>query len=151
MKLSALHIIEKVLLLKKIPIFSETPDHILAEVAHLLKEEYLPVNTLIFNQGDIGNCMYIIFTGEVKIHTKDTFLATLKAHDLFGEFALLDMENRSASATTMSECLLFKLDHESFYELMENRIEVAKGIIRNLCGRIRTLNKQLSEAQTKNN
>lgn len=150
MQLSALHLIEKVLLLKKIPIFSQTPEHILAEVAHLLKEEYLPANTLIFEQGEVGNCMYIIFKGEVKIHAGKTHLATLKSHDLFGEFALLDMENRSASATTTTECLLFKLDHEPFYELMENRIEVAKGIIRNLCGRVRILNQQLGEAQKKN-
>ena len=149
MQLSALHLIEKVLLLKNIPIFAQTPEHILAEVAHLLKEEYLPANSLIFKQGDVGNCMYIIFKGEVKIHIDKTHLATLKANDLFGEFALLDTENRSASATTLSDCLMFKLDHEPFYELMENRIEVAIGIIRNLCSRIRILNQQLEVAQKK--
>lgn len=140
---SRLLLIEKVLLLKSLSIFSETPETVLAEVAELLEEVDYEKNSVIFNEGEVGNCMYIIFKGEVKIYKGDHQLAVLKENNLFGELALLDTETRSAGAIAQTDVLLLKLDQEPFYDLMENRIEVARGIIATLCKRIRNLNTQL--------
>jgi CRP-like cAMP-binding protein len=90
--------------------------------------------------GEVAHSMYIIFKGEVRIHKEDHTLAVLKENDFFGELALLDTETRSASATALKETFLLKIDQEPFYELMESRIEVAKGIIRTLCRRLRAQN-----------
>ena len=133
-------LIEKVLLLKSLSIFAETPETVLAEVAEILEEQNFETNQTIFNAGDTGNCMYIIFKGEVRIHKGEHNLAILKECDFFGELALLDTETRSASATVTQETFLLKIDQEPFYELMESRIEVAKGIIKTLCKRLRTQN-----------
>jgi CRP-like cAMP-binding protein len=136
-------LIEKVLLLKSLSIFSETPETVLAEVAELLEEVDFENGHIIFEEGDVGNCMYIIFKGEVKIYKGSHQLAILTENNLFGELALLDTETRSASVAAHTDVLLLKLDQEPFYDLMENRVEVAKGIIATLCKRIRTLNAQL--------
>ena len=138
-------ILEKVLLLKSLSIFEETPETILAEVANILEEEDVEKNTTLFKSGDIGNCMYVIYKGEVKIHKEDHTLVVLKQNDFFGELSLLDTETRSASATTLSQAYLLKIDQEAFYELMENRIEVARGIIRTLCKRLRVQNQKSIE------
>ncbi|MBK7147389.1 MAG: cyclic nucleotide-binding domain-containing protein [Bacteroidetes bacterium] len=133
-------LIEKVLLLKSLSIFEETPETVLAEVAEILEEEEFEAGQRIFNAGEVANCMYIIFKGEVKIHAGDHTLAVLKENDFFGELSLLDTETRSASATVLGESLLLKINQEPFYELMESRIEVAKGIIKTLCRRLRAQN-----------
>lgn len=133
-------LIEKVLLLKSLSIFEETPENVLAEVAEILVEEDRPANELIFHAGEVAHCMYIIFKGEVRIHKDGHTLAVLKENDFFGELSLLDTETRSASATTNSETLLLKIDQEPFYEIMESRVEVAKGIIKTLCKRLRAQN-----------
>jgi CRP/FNR family cyclic AMP-dependent transcriptional regulator len=61
---------------------------------------------------------------------------------VFGELSLLDSETRSATATTQSDCFLFKIDQEPFYELLEARPEVARGFIKILCQRLRAQNEK---------
>lgn len=135
-------LIEKVLLLKSLSLFEETPETVLAELAEILIEEDFEEGKSIFQAGDEAHCMYIIFKGEVKIHKGAHTFAILKENDFFGELSLLDTDTRSASATTNTEALLLKIDQEPFYELMESRIEVAKGIIKTLCRRLKAQNEK---------
>jgi CRP/FNR family cyclic AMP-dependent transcriptional regulator len=138
----SLLLVEKVLILKSLSIFKDTPEHILADLAPLMQEEEYEQNTLIFQEGEIGDCMYIIYQGEVKIYKENTTLAILKEKEVFGELALLDPEVRSASATTNTDCVLFRIEQEPFYELLENRTEVARGFIKILCQRLRAQNEK---------
>jgi CRP-like cAMP-binding protein len=138
----SLLLVEKVLILKSLSIFKDTPEHILADLAPLMQEEEYEQNTLIFQEGEIGDCMYIIYQGEVRIYKENTTLAILKEKEVFGELALLDPEVRSASATTNTDCVLFRIEQEPFYELLENRTEVARGFIKILCQRLRAQNEK---------
>ena len=133
---------EKVLILKSLNIFSESPETILSELAPLMQEEEIENGTIIFNEGDIGDRMYIIYKGQIRIHKGSTTLAILKEKEVFGELSLLDSETRSASATANTDCFLFKIDQEPFYELIETRPEVAKGFIKILCQRLRAQNEK---------
>lgn len=133
---------EKVLLLKSLAIFNDTPETILSELAPLMQEEEFEEGAVLFNEGDIGDCMFVIYKGEVKIHKGATTLAVLKEKEVFGELSLLDSETRSASATANTDCFLFKIDQEPFYELVETRPEVAKGFIKILCQRLRAQNEK---------
>ncbi|HQV00681.1 MAG: cyclic nucleotide-binding domain-containing protein [Bacteroidia bacterium] len=136
-------LIEKVLLLKSISIFSDTPENILAQVAHLLHEIELDENVLIFNEGDIGNCMYIIYHGTVQINKGNQTLAVLNDKEFFGELSLLDTETRSASATTSKPCFLLRIDQDPFFELLDTQPEIARGVIRILSKRLRNLNEKM--------
>ena len=135
-------LIEKVLVLKSLSIFSDTPEPILAELAPLMQESEMAEGSVIFREGDIGDCMYIIYKGEVKIHKGSNTLAVLKGREVFGELSLLDSETRSATATAHVDCFLFKIDQEPFYELVEERPEVALGFIKILCQRLRAQNEK---------
>ncbi len=141
-------LIEKVLLLKSLSIFEETPETVLAELAEILEEEEFEKGTNIFSAGQEGNCMYIIFKGEVKIHKGEHTFVVLKENDFFGELSLLDTDTRSASATAVTEAFLLKIDQEPFYDLMESRIEVAKGIIKTLCRRLKAQNEKTVQQTT---
>lgn len=141
--LERLLLIEKVLILKSLSIFKDTPENILAELAPLMHEIEYEKNMLIFEEGSIGDCMYIIHRGEVRIHKGHTTLAVLKEHEVFGELSLLDAETRSASATTNTNAILFKVEQDPFYELIENRPEVARGFIKMLCKRLRAQNERV--------
>ena len=135
-------LVEKVLILKSLSIFKDTPEHILADLAPLMQEEEYEQNSLIFKEGEIGDCMYIIQQGEVNIHKGGTTLAILKEKEVFGELSLLDAEVRSASATSNTDCMLFRIEQEPFYELIDNRPEVARGFIKILCKRLRAQNEK---------
>jgi hypothetical protein len=129
--------VEKVLILKTVPVFHQTPDHVLAEVAGLLEEVDVSENENIFVQGDTGDSLYVIVDGKVRVHDGGRVLNYLGERDVFGEMALLDPEPRSATVTAMEPTRLFRLDQMPFYELMEERPEISAGIIRVLTSRLR--------------
>ncbi len=140
--------IEKVVVLKSTSIFADTPEHILVDVAAIVREQRATAGDVIFHQGDFGDAMYVIYQGEVRIHAGATTFATFRNRDIFGELALLDPEPRSATATVTTDSLLLRLDQEAFYELMAERREVAQGVLRMLTRRLRAQN-QLLAAQGK--
>jgi hypothetical protein len=129
--------VEKVLILKSVQMFGQTPDNVLADVAELLEEMDVAENTAIFKQGDEGDSLYIILDGKVRVHDGERLLNYLGERDVFGEMALLDPEPRLASVTAMESTRLFRLNQAPFYELMAERPEVATGIIRVLTGHLR--------------
>jgi CRP-like cAMP-binding protein len=138
-------LLEKVLLLKSLSIFNETPETILSELAPLMKEEQLEADSIIFEENDPGDCMYIILSGKISIRKGGQELAVLKENEVFGELSLLDNEPRSAAAIAKTDCMLYKIDHEPFYELLDTRPEIARGFIKILCNRLRQLNERTAK------
>ena len=130
-------IIEKVLLLKNSEIFFNCKESDLVEVASICREDYIDAGVTIFNKGDAGNCMYFIYSGKVSIHDQQHQLAELSDNEIFGELSLLDSEARSASATTVTDCILLKIEQEHFYDVIATNTDILKGIMRTLCKRLR--------------
>ena len=91
--------------------------------------------------------MYVIYSGMVEIFDGKTKLAQFEANDIFGELALLDAETRSASAVIAEDTLLFRIDQDDFYDLMEERTELLKSVLGILCKRIRRQNERLRQAE----
>lgn len=135
-------LIEKVLILKSLNLFKDTPENILADLAPLMQEKEYEQGALIFKEGETGDCMYIIHKGSIKIHKGTTTLAVLPEKEVFGELSLLDADTRSASASAAEDCILFKINQEPFYELLDERPEIAKGFIKILCQRLRIMNEK---------
>lgn len=138
-------LIEKVLLLKKSQIFENCSETDLLEIAAVCIEEETEKNYTIFKKGDDGNCMYFIYKGEVLIHDNNNRLAVLGGNEIFGELSLLDSESRSASATTVTDCFLLKIDQEPFYDILASNTEILKGIMKTICKRLREQDKLNAE------
>lgn len=149
-KQERLLLIEKVFLLKSLSIFSETPETVLADLAPLMQELDLEEGTVIFKEGDLGDSMYIIYQGEIRITKDKTTLAVLKEKEVFGELSLIDAESRSASAIAHTDCHLFRIDQEPFFELLDTRPEIAKGFLKMLCKRLRLLNEKYDKQHMEN-
>lgn len=132
--------LEMVLMLKASAIFAETPENTLAEVAAIAVVERVAEGEVLFRKGDTGDCMYIIAEGEIHIGDGATRFATMGKGDFFGELALVETEPRSADAVAGSDCLLIRIDQDDFYELIEDRMEVARGILVILAKRLRRQN-----------
>ncbi len=130
-------IIEKILLLKNSDIFKNCSEVDLIEVASICSENQVDKNITLFKKGDAGNCMYFIYSGTVSIHDGEHQLATLSDNEIFGELSLLDSESRSASATTLTDCIFLKIEQEAFYDVVAVNTDILKGIMRTLCRRLR--------------
>ena len=130
-------IIEKVLLLRNSSIFHNCREIDLVEIASICHEVQVGKGVNLFRKGDPGNCVYFIYKGNVSIHDGDHQLAELSENELFGELSVLDSDSRSASATTLTDCILLKIDQEDFYDVMATNTDILKGIMKTLCKRLR--------------
>lgn len=78
-------------------------------------QTFLP-GSLIFREGEAGDCAYVIKSGLIEISVlkqgKKVVLAKLKAGDLFGEMALIDGQVRSATANTLDETTLIVIQRD---------------------------------------
>jgi CRP/FNR family transcriptional regulator, cyclic AMP receptor protein len=138
--------VERVSFLKSVDLFTDTPDHILASVAAIIREMHLDPGTLFIREGDLGDCMYIVVDGQVQVHKGDRSIIELGPGSSVGELAVLDPEPRAASVSAMSEVLLFRIDKQPFDEVMADRPEIARSVIRALCERIREQGRTIAGA-----
>jgi AAA family ATP:ADP antiporter len=134
--------VEKVLFLKKIDLFRRIRGDDLARIANIAEELSFTDQERVFNEGDLGDALYLIVTGKAKIHKGETQLAVLGERQCFGEIAILDSEPRSASVTAVEPLLTLKIRRDDFSEIMAQKPEIAQGVIKVLCGRLRNANKR---------
>lgn len=111
----------------------------------VMKQETYPTGTTLFRQGDVGEEMYIILQGKIRIFLEDHSTEKMsevtfrhyETGEIFGEFALLDQETRSASADVVEPADLLILNRSAFMEFMKTHPTVGLRMMRNLAGRIR--------------
>ena len=131
---------ERVAALKNTALFAGTPENVLSSIVPIMHEVSFGPEEEIFAQGALGHSLFIVYAGEVGIFSGPRRLATFRAGDFFGELALLDAEPRSATAVAQGAVTAFRLDQDDFYDVMEERPEVLRGILQVLCQRLRRQN-----------
>lgn len=72
----------------------------------------------LFQQGDVGDGIYLIVRGSVETRISDDRKCHLKQGDLFGEISVLARIPRTATVVTLEPCLLFKVAPDSFWEIL---------------------------------
>ena len=130
----------RVRFLQQVNIFSESPEYLLFQIAEDLIELEVNVGDHIVLKGELGDSMYIVIQGRVKVHDGDYIFSVLKKGDVFGKYYLLDQKERSASVTALEQTRLFRFKQEVFYEITRHESTIVKGILRALVGRLRDMN-----------
>ena len=102
---------------------------------------------IIVRQGEAGDCMYVIQSGEVEVLRRDNnqeyCLATLRAGDFFGEMALFEREERSATVRALGDVWVLTLEKKSFLRRIHEDPSLVFRILEQMSHRIRALNKAL--------
>jgi CRP/FNR family cyclic AMP-dependent transcriptional regulator len=94
---------------------------------------------VIFHEGDEGDRMYVVRSGEVAIEKNGKTLATLAAGDILGEMAVIDGSKRCATAKAKQECELVPITEKTFLFLVHETPTFAISIMRTLTDRLRRL------------
>ena len=131
-----LSLIEKVIILKTVSIFANTPDHILSEIASLSREIWLEKDKVLFNKGD-PTSMYIIVEGRVKVYNEKRVIVELGERETLGEFTTLFSESQTVSVAALDDTRLLSLTRDALFELMWDQYDIIKGIIHVLVQRLR--------------
>ncbi|MBS2028244.1 MAG: cyclic nucleotide-binding domain-containing protein [Deltaproteobacteria bacterium] len=133
--------VEKVLFLKSIDLFSQIPGEDLAQVALVASEEAREATEDIFVEGDVGDALFLVLEGKVRVHRQEKTIAELGERECFGEMAILDASPRMATVTAISDVALLKIAREDFEELLQEKHAIAQGIIKVLTRRLREANR----------
>ncbi len=128
--------IERLIALKGTDFFGATPEDSLAAIADLLVEEEYAAGAPVVHKGDFGTSMYVIVDGAVRVHDGEHTLNELGARAVFGEMAAIDPAPRVASVTAIDDLLLLRLDSELLFELLHQRPEVGRSVIRVIIGHV---------------
>lgn len=135
-----MNIEEKIEILKKVNIFSEADEKILYGLAGSSREMDILKGKKIFRKGDEGDALYILVEGTVRIHDGNYVLAKLGQGEVFGEYALIDKEKRSATVTAEEKCRVLKILQSDFYGIAEGNRNILRGVLKVLIGRMREMN-----------
>ena len=115
----------------------------------------IPAGTVLFQEGDKGEEMFILQSGKVKISKRirgvEKTLATLEKGEFFGEMAILNDKPRSATAETIEECEMLVIDRKTFDTLLRGNVEIAIRFIKRLADRLREANDQMEALMIKDN
>ena len=136
-QLSMYSTLEKALILKSIDLFETIPSEELIRVAQIADEEQFETDSLLFEEGDFGDSMYIVANGKVRVHKGERTIVELEKGACVGEMALLDQEPRSADVTVNADTTLLKITQDGFYELMSSNMEIMQGIVKLITSRLR--------------
>ena len=143
--------VDIVLLLKTIPLFERLTTRHLMDLAQTMHEERFTSDSVVCEEGEVGNCMYLVVEGTVKIVVGGTPVAETGPGDFFGEMALFDGITRSATVTANTDVLLLRLDRNDLMSLMEELPAIAIGLCQVLSHRLRERNiESVEPAETSN-
>jgi diguanylate cyclase (GGDEF)-like protein len=110
--------------LEKVSIFCDCSGDEIEEIGHLLAKKTVAQDQILFQEGDQGREFFIVKSGCIRstIRTTDGSekeIARFNAGDFFGEMSIVDDAPRSATCTAAQPGVLYTMQGNDFYKLME--------------------------------
>jgi len=131
--------VEIALHLKSLPLFERLTARQLMNLANEVREEQHGSGTIVFREGEPGDCLFLIVEGQVRVTRGETLLREQGPKSFFGEIALLEGENRTATVATTTPVRFLRLDRDDLLRLMEELPAIAIGICQTLSRRVSEL------------
>jgi CRP-like cAMP-binding protein len=151
---------EGVELLQKLHLFQKLSFDETTRLGALIQYLDVPAETIVIEQNALGDALYIIAKGEVRvsrdvnndgIHEKSEEIGRLKDGELFGEMSLIDDVLTSARITTQVPCRLLKMPRDKFEALLASDEKLAVKVYRSFCrtmsDRLRKTSAMLAKTQ----
>ncbi len=129
-------------LLKTMPLFACLEDEERRVLIDKFEMEEVELGTLILEEGEEGQFLYVLFQGEVEITTVHedkgpVKLATLSGGDYFGEISLIQGKLNTADVTASEDCILFKLNKPVFKSLLKMHTPMLEEISKTIDARLK--------------
>ncbi len=135
-------------ILKAIPLFKNLSDDDLELIASRLHREHYPKGTIVFEEGDTGDSMYLVESGQVQVVGEgyQEAIAVMGPGNFVGDIALLLGQPRTAALEVTIDAQLWTLKREDFDDLIETRPSIALEMMRELSRRLVTATRRKRQA-----
>jgi CRP-like cAMP-binding protein len=125
-------------LLQQVPLFAELGQKELERVARLFKKRRFSKGETMIKEGSGGAAFFLIESGEAEVTVRGKPRSPLSAGAHFGEVALIDGKQRSATITASSEVVCYGLTYWDFQPLVQQNAAIAWGLLQSLAKLLRT-------------
>ena len=134
--------------LRSVNIFSDLSETELGSIQDVCKTRKYPKNSMIILEEEMGDVVFIVMSGTVKItrvndEGKEVILAMLGSGEVFGEMAILDGESRSANALSQENCEVITINREDFLNIIKTNNKVAINLMTEFAIRLRKSDQQI--------
>ncbi len=128
--------------LESVPLFEKAPERSLEIASAAVQFRRYESQTTVFQEGDVGEALYILASGLIKLSKVDLgghekTLAILQPPEFFGEMALVGEAARSATAITLGEVTAYLLFHDDFNRLTTDFPTIGRNVTATLARRLR--------------
>ncbi len=129
-------------MLAEVPVFSLLDQDERATLAALLESEKYTKGQTIFREGDAGDSLYVVLTGQVQVFTENKegeriVLSENENSDVFGEISMLDGGPRTASAIAVEDSEVLRLNREGLQQLVSDHPHAALDLLTVMGRRLR--------------
>lgn len=135
--LATLSTMERILFLHQVPIFADLPPDELKRVADIAHERLFASGEIITREGDVGDEIYIVVNGEVRVTTRNEHgdeieLGRKTTGEYVGEMAIISHEPRTATLTAVGNVRTLTIEQNAFETILRERPEISLVIMRAL-------------------
>ncbi|CAN3128118.1 Crp/Fnr family transcriptional regulator [Mycobacterium sp. smrl_JER01] len=136
--------------LARAAIFQGVDQSAVAALSRQLQQVTFPRGHRIFNEGELGDRLYIITSGTVKVGCRtpdgrESLLTLMGPADMFGELAIFDPGPRTSTVTTLTAVQAVTMDRDALRFWIAERPEIADQLLRVLARRLRRTNDALCD------
>lgn len=132
---------DQVAALKAVPLFSSMSDKDLKAVLGGCREELYSPGQAIVTEGSPGGPFFLIVEGRADVKINGRKVRSLGPGDYFGEIALIDRGERTASIVAETNVKALAIASWDFLAICEQDFKVAHKVMTGLCQRVRVLDK----------
>ena len=129
--------------LARVPLFHGASAEVLDHLVDLTGELTFAAGQPIVLQGQVGNGLYIVVSGQARVVQGTRELDRLGPGDLFGEIAVIDQQPRSASVYAVEPTTCLTIASWDLLALLERDPKLALNLLRELAARVRRADVQL--------
>ncbi len=140
-----LTVVERVILLRGVDVFSEVPTRDLSLLAAIAEEVAVSAGERIYAEKEPSDSMYVVVEGSVRLHREGREVTVAGANEAFGTWALFDDEPRVTSANATVHGRLLRIDKEAFVDLLADNVQITQGVIKSVVRRLRRILSRMGE------
>jgi len=136
--------------LRDVPLFSALDEQSAIALRGSMSEQSLKKGETIFQEAELGDQLYLITHGKVKLsHTsndgRESLFTVLGPGDMFGELSVFDPGPRTSTAIAVTDVTVLGLKHDVLKPWLIERSEVAQSLLQALANRLRRNSETMSD------
>lgn len=140
--------------LSYVPIFADLDEETFEKIVSVGNIKSYKKDNVILMEEEDGSALFVIIKGKVKVSRtsndgREVILSILNESDFFGEMAILDGMNRSATVIAQEDSELFIIQRNEFYNLLRTYPEISIALLEELTRRLRNADMKIKALSLK--